>query len=140
LRDPRDVIVSCLFQNLALTPLNVNFLTLDRVVKHYGDLMNVWLRLRELGGFDWLESRYEDIVSGLETEGRRVTDFLGLSWDSAQAEFQEAAKRKLVFAPTYNEVTQSVHSRAVGRWRYYANALEPFQARLGLYLRSFGYD
>ena len=51
LRDPRDVIVSCFFQNLALTPLNANFLSLERAVKHYADLMDVWLRLRELGGF-----------------------------------------------------------------------------------------
>ena len=31
LRDPRDVLISCFFQNLALTPTNANFLTLERV-------------------------------------------------------------------------------------------------------------
>ena len=51
LRDPRDVVLSCFFQNLALTPLNANFLSLERAVKHYSDTMDVWLRLRELGGF-----------------------------------------------------------------------------------------
>ncbi len=140
LRDPRDVIISCFFQNLMLTPTNANFLSLDRTVKHYADLMDVWLRLRELGGFDWLETRYEDLVANLETEGRRTTAFLGLEWDPAQGRFYEAAARKFVFSPTYTDATQSVHRRAVGRWHNYAEALAPFQERLAPYCRAFGYS
>jgi tetratricopeptide (TPR) repeat protein len=140
LRDPRDVIVSCFFQNLALTPLNANFLGLERTVKHYADLMDVWLRLRELGGFEWLETRYEDIVAGLEAEGRRVTEFLGLTWRPEQARAHESARAKLVFSPTYSEVAQPVYNRAVGRWRHYAAALEPFQPKLGPYCRAFRYE
>jgi tetratricopeptide (TPR) repeat protein len=139
LRDPRDVIISCFFQNLALTPLNANFLSLERAVKHYADLMDTWLRLRELGGFEWLETRYEDVVGGLETEGRRVTEFLGLSWHADQAASHEAARRKLVFSPTYSEVAKPVHDRAVGRWRNYAATMEPFLPRLAAYTKAFGY-
>ncbi|HEV7928338.1 MAG TPA: sulfotransferase [Verrucomicrobiae bacterium] len=140
LRDPRDVVISCFFQNLTLTPLNVNFLSLDRTVKHYADLMDTWLRLRELGGFEWLETRYEDVVGGLEAEGRRVTQFLGLSWHADQASYNEAAPRKIVYSPTYGEVAKPVHDRAVGRWRNYATALEPFLPRLATYARAFGYE
>ena len=95
LRDPRDVIVSCFFQNLRLNATNANFLSLERTAKHYADLMDVWLRLRELGGFDWLESRYEDIVNNLESEGRRVTEFLGLSWHERQASSTKQRTRNL---------------------------------------------
>ena len=72
LRDPRDVIISCFFLNIMLNATNANFLSLERTAKHYADLMDVWLRLRELGGFDWIESRYEDVVADMETEGRKV--------------------------------------------------------------------
>jgi hypothetical protein len=139
LRDPRDTVISCFFQNLLLTVANVNFLSLERTAKHYADLMDVWLRMRELGGFDWIETRYEDMVGNLETEGRRVTEFVGLPWDAEQARFHEKAQQKVVFAPTYNEVTKPVHNRAVGRWEHYAEALEPIQARLAPYCRAFGY-
>jgi hypothetical protein len=122
-----------------LTPTNANFLSLERTAKHYADLMDVWLRLRDLGGFDWLETRYEDLVRDMENEGRRVTAFLGLEWNSAQARFHESAARKFVFSPTYNDAAQLVHSRAVGRWRHYAEALAPFQPRLAPYCRAFGY-
>jgi tetratricopeptide (TPR) repeat protein len=139
LRDPRDVIISCYFQNLPLTTINVNFLSLERTARHYADLMDVWLRMRELGGFDWIESRYEDIVGNLETEGRRVTEFLGLSWHPNQANFHEVARQKMVFAPTYEDVTRPVHKKAVGRWEHYAAALAPLQQRLAPYCRALGY-
>lgn len=140
LRDPRDVIISCYFQNLALNATNANFLSLERTVKHYTDLMDVRLRLRELGGFDWIETRYEDIVDNLEVEGQRVTKFLGLTWSPQQAAFHESARNKHVFAPNYNEVTRPVYRKAVGRWRNYAEALAPHQERLAPYCRAFGYE
>jgi Flp pilus assembly protein TadD len=139
LRDPRDVVISCFFQNLMLTPANANFLSLERTVKHYADLMDVWLRARELGGFDWIESRYEDVVADLETEGRKVTEFCGLSWHPNQASHYEAARKKVLFAPTFSDVAQPVHKRAVGRWQHYAEALAPLQDRLAPYCKAFGY-
>jgi hypothetical protein len=139
LRDPRDVIISCYFQNLMLNTTNANFLSLERTVRHYADLMDVWLRLRELGGFDWIETRYEVIVGNVEAEGRRITEFLGLPWHPQQANYHETARQKFVFAPTYNDVTKPVYQRAVGRWQRYADALAPVQERLAPYCRAFGY-
>ena len=139
LRDPRDVIVSCFFLNIMLNATNVNFLSLERTAKHYADLMDVWLRVRELGGFDWIESRYEDVVADLETEGRKVTEFLGLQWHADQARSYETARRKVLYAPTYHDVTQPVYQRAMGRWEHYAVALAPVQERLAPYCRAFGY-
>src|SRR5262249_50319424 len=55
LRDPRDVVLSCYFQNIPLNAVNVNFLTLERTAKHYGDLMDIWLTVREWEGFAWLK-------------------------------------------------------------------------------------
>ncbi|MGH7972920.1 MAG: sulfotransferase family protein, partial [Limisphaerales bacterium] len=140
LRDPRDVVLSCYFLNIMLNVTNVNFLKLERAAKHYADLMDVWLRLREFGGFNWVEVRYEDVVTSLEKEGRRVTEFLGLIWDPAQARYYETARQKFLFAPTYHDVTQPVYTHAVGRWQRYAEALEPVQERLAPYCRAFGYS
>jgi len=139
LRDPRDVIMSCFFLNIMLNATNANFLSLERTAKHYADLMDVWLRMRDLGGFDWIETRYEDVVADLEGQGRRVTEFLGLAWHPDQIRYYETARRKVLFAPTYHDVTQPVYTRAVGRWERYAESLEPLQARLAPYCRAFGY-
>jgi hypothetical protein len=101
--------------------------------------MDEWLRMRELGGFEWIETRYEDVVGNLEVEGRRVTNFLGLPWHEAQMAYYDTAFRKYLYSPTYNEVTKPVHNRAVGRWKHYAEALAPLQASLEPYCRAFGY-
>lgn len=140
LRDPRDVIISCLFQNLPLDWANGCGITVERVARFYSDCMDVWLRLRDLGGFDWMETRYEDVIGNLEMEGRRVTAFMGLSWNEAQKTYYEAANRKFLEAPTYNEVTKPVHSRAVRRWEHYAEALAPLQPVLEKHCRAFGYS
>ena len=51
LRDPRDVVLSCYFQNIPLNATNVNFLSFERLAKHYADLMDIWLAVREWEGF-----------------------------------------------------------------------------------------
>lgn len=139
LRDPRDVVVSAFFQNLMLTPTNANFLTLERTVKHYGDLMDVWLRLRELGGFEWIESKYEAVVDDPGSEGKRVTEFCGVTWHPDQASPAEAARKKVLFAPTFSDVAQPIHKRALGRWHHYAEALGPYLPRLSEYCERLGY-
>jgi hypothetical protein len=101
--------------------------------------MDVWLRMRELGGFEWIETRYEDVIGNLQGEGQRLTKFLGLPWHEAQANYYEAARRTFVHAPTYNEVTKPVYNTAVGRWKHYAGALGPLQEGLAKYCRAFNY-
>jgi hypothetical protein len=137
LRDPRDVVISCYFQNLLLNPTNANFLSFERLAKHYADLMDVWLAVRTWEGFAWLETRYEDIVTDLEKEGRRVTGFLGQEWHQEQNQFHE--KQRQLYSPTYRDVTRPVHTRSVGRWRSYEKHLTPILPALEPYCREFGY-
>jgi tetratricopeptide (TPR) repeat protein len=140
LRDPRDVVLSCYFQNIPLNSANVNFLTLDRLAKHYGDLMGVWLAVREWEGFAWMETRYEDIVANLPKEGRRVTEFLGLEWHADQERFYEKSGAKQLYSPTYQDVTRPVYQRSVGRWRAYEKHLESILPALEPFCRRLGYD
>lgn len=140
LRDPRDVVVSCYFQNFPFSWATVGFLSLEGTAKFYCDCMDVWLRMRELGGFDWVETRYEDVVDNLEAEGQRVTNALGLPWHEAQKTYYEKAARKFVHSPTYHDVTKPIYHRAMGRWKNYAKVLAPLQSRLEPYLHAFGYS
>lgn len=139
LRDPRDVVISCYFQNIPLTIINSNWLSLERVAKNYADLMSIWLEVREWEEFEWTETRYEDIVTDVEKEGRRVTEFLGLAWHEEQARFYEKSATKKLNSPTYHDVTQPVYGRAVGRWHAYEKYLEPVMPVLEPFCRAFGY-
>lgn len=140
LRDPRDVIISCYFQNLPLSAPNANFLTLDRTMKFYSDCMDAWLRLRELGGFEWIETRYEQLVGNLQNEGRRVMNFIGLPWQEAQANFYAPKRRNFILASAYDDVVKPLYNTSLARWKHYEQALAPLQARLEPYLKAFGYQ
>jgi hypothetical protein len=140
LRDPRDVVLSCYFQNIPLNSANVNFLSMDRLAKHYADLMGIWLAVREWPGFAWIETRYEDIVANLPKEGRRVTEFLGLEWHPDQERFYEKSGARQLYSPTYQDVTRPVYQRSVGRWRSYEKHLAPIFPVLEPFCRTFGLD
>jgi Flp pilus assembly protein TadD len=139
LRDPRDVVISCYFQNIALNPVNANFLSLERTARHYANLMDVWLAVRQWEGFAWIETRYEDTVADLEKEGRRVNEFLGLGWDESQGRFHEKSSKKQMYAPTYRDASQPIYARSVARWRAYEKHLAPIMPILEPYCRALGY-
>jgi Flp pilus assembly protein TadD len=140
LRDPRDIIISCFFQNIPINAINANFLSLSRAVKHYANLMDVWLAVREWEGFSWIETRYEDTVNNLGSEGRRVTEFLGLDWHEDQARFYEKNDKKRIFSPTYHDASQPVYKRSVARWTAYEKYLAPLLPELARYCQAFGYE
>jgi tetratricopeptide (TPR) repeat protein len=139
LRDPRDVVISCYFQNIPLNVANANFLSLERIATHYAALMDVWLAVREWDGLLWIETRYEDTIDDLEKEGRRVTEFLGLPWDDAQRRFYETSRTQRLYSPTYRDVTRPIYARSVARWRAYEKHLAPILPLLEPYCRAFGY-
>ncbi len=137
LRDPRDVVISCYFQNLPLNVANANFLTLERTARHYAALMDVWLAVRQWEGFAWLETRYEETIADLLKEGRRVTEFLGLGWHEEQGRFYEHRGR--IYSPSYHDVTRPIHARSVARWRAYEKHLASILPVLEPYCRALGY-
>ena len=140
LRDPRDVCLSCFMQPLSLNPVSSAYLSLEGTVTQYASVMGFWSAIRPRLRNPWLEVRYEDLVENLETAGRRVLAFLGVSWSESIMRFHEHARSKPLRSPSYSEVTQPVFHRAVGRWRNYGKFLEPWMAKLDPFIKAHGYD
>jgi len=140
LRDPRDVVLSRFMQALRVTPFTTAFLSLDGTVEDYAVLMSVWRKLAPLMPSPGLEVRYEDMVDDLESVARKTLDFLGVPWEARVLGFDEHARKKMVFSPTYADVIQPVYKRARGRWRNYQKYLEPHLAKLEPFIKAFGYE
>ena len=88
----------------------------------------------------WIEFRYEDVVADLEREARKILDFIGLPWDDKVLKFYEHAREKIVRSPTYEDVTQPVYHKSVGRWKHYARHFEPILETLEPFIKEFGYE
>ena len=140
LRDPRDVCLSCFMQPLPLNAPSSSFLSLDEAVTEYVSLMGFWRSMAPRLPNPAIEVRYEDVVTDVAANARKVLSFLGLDWDERVLRFDDHAKRKLVRSPTYAEVARPISKAAVGRWKSYQEYMEPLLPRLEPFLTEFGYE
>jgi hypothetical protein len=120
-RDLRDVCLSCYFQHFTeghlyaydLADCGARALEIDRLATH-------WLRVLPL---DILAIDYENLVSDLAGESRRLVEFLGLVWEPACLHFHRT-ERPVLTASAW-QVRQPLYRRSIGRWRCYEPHLQP---------------
>ncbi len=141
LRDPRDVIVSCILRMFRLTETSAMLLSWETACEMYRFEMETWLRYRELLDADtWVEVRYEDVVADFEREAQRSLDAVGLSWDESVRDYRSQIANRHVNSPTHTEVRQPIHRDSIGRWRHYRQYLEPHMQQLAPLIKAFGYE
>jgi tetratricopeptide (TPR) repeat protein len=140
LRDPRDCGLSCFMQDFELNSAMIHFLSLDRAVRFYTQVMGAWLHFRNMITMPYIEVRYEDTVRDLEFQAKRLMDFLSLDWEPDVLQFHRAAAEKAIITPSYVAVTEPVHTRAIGRWKNYQGPFAPLLPVLEPFVREFGYD
>lgn len=139
LRDPRDVVLSCLMQRFRRNAGMRNFDTLESTVALYEEVMGLWLDARAGLTMPWLEYRYEDLVADRDATVDRILAFTGIDRHPAMDQYREKAASKEVTTPSYRDVAEPIYSRAVGRWRAYENQLQPALDRLAPFVEAFGY-
>jgi tetratricopeptide (TPR) repeat protein len=140
LRDPRDVVLSCYLRYLPLNAVSVRFLDVRRTAERYALDMSAWLKFRQIIDVPWCEIRYEDTVADPQGQAQRALETLGLGWDERVLSYrQRLVENKRVTSPSYEAVAQPIYTRAIGRWKNYAAALEPALEMLQPFAREFGY-
>jgi len=140
LRDPRDVCLSCFQQRFSPNNATLNFLDIERTARLYGAVMGMWLAQRGHHAFAYHELRYEDLTADFEACARGLVSFLGLGWDKRMLKFYEHAPVRPINTPSYEAITQPVHTGAVGRWKRYAGQLAPILPTLEPFVEAFGYE
>jgi cytochrome c-type biogenesis protein CcmH/NrfG len=134
-RDPMDACFASYKQLFADAYLHSY--DLEEMARHhcrYRSLMDVW---RERFGGRFLDISYEETVSDLEPNARRLIEFLGLPWEDACLRFHE--QRQAVSTASAVQVREPVHTRSIGRWRKYERQLQPMRNILeqhGLEIRN----
>ncbi len=140
LRDPRDVCISCFTTDFFPNNVTVRYRDLQETARAYAGTMRLWLRYREILPIETLVYRYEDLVRDPRAVLGRIVEFLELDWREALLESADANVGHYVTTPSYTGVTETVNTRAVGRWEGYAEALAPVIPMLQPYIHAFGYD
>jgi len=121
MRDPRDICLSCYFQNFRQGQGYANDLgDAAHYYQQYERLMNHWKKSADI---DMLEVRYEDLVEQQEELTRKMIDHCGLPWDDACLNFHKA--RRTVRTASEWQVREPIYKRSVARWKRYEKHIGP---------------
>lgn len=139
LRHPCDVLLSCYMQPFRSPAFMVLCSSLERLAKGYVDAFEQWFRHVEVFAPRVLEWRYESVVSRFDEHLVRLGEFLQIDDSAPMARFAEHARSKgYISTPSYAQVTEGIHRKAVGRWQAYRERfdkvlpiLRPMMERLG---------
>lgn len=126
-RDPIDTCVSCftrLFNRhqdatYDLTELGIHYC-------NYARLMDYWRKFMPSDRF--LEIEYEDIVADIETQARKLIDWVGLDWDKACLDFYKT--KRSIRTASLTQVRQPIYSSSIERWKNYEEFLGPLLLEL----------
>lgn len=139
LRDPRDVILSCLFRDFGETRLGVACHTPEGAADAFASTMGQWLFMRDKLPCDsWMEVRYEQFVDQPDAMAGDMLRFLGCDAGGIST---EAALRGDAFirTPTYAQIGRKVRPDAVGKWMNYRSHFEVLRDRIEPIMNALGY-
>jgi Tfp pilus assembly protein PilF len=133
-RDPRDVIVSAMQHDMT-HGFHCTYRPED-AAHHLAAVSSLTENYRAAGIAPY-RFRYESFVADQESETDRLMAFLGLDAEPAQQAFHQS--RRHAPTPSYAQVRERLHGRAIGRWHNYADALGPVMETLAPAIERGGY-
>lgn len=122
-RDAMDTCLSCFVQNFRSDGLlwSCDLEDLGHYYCQYQRIMNHWRATLPPGRM--IEVNYEDVVTNLEREARRLIEFVGLEWDDSCLRFHET--ERTVSTASRNQVRKELYTTSVNKWRRYGGGTEP---------------
>ncbi|WP_199100640.1 sulfotransferase family protein [Dyella sp. ASV21] len=141
LRHPCDVLLSCFMQPFRSPAFMVLCSSLERLAKGYVQAFEHWFHHVDVFAPRVLEWRYESVVTRFDDHVARLGHFLEVEDATPMARFAEHARAKgYISTPSYAQVTQGIHRKAVNRWHAYREYFEPVLPILRPMMQRLGYD
>ncbi len=132
-RDPRDMALSCyamLFSNGQ--EWSYDMAELAAYWREHERLMEHWKTVLPPGRI--LEVSYEDLVTDLEPQARRIIAHCGLTWDDACLQFHRSVRP--VRSASAAQVREPIYDRSIGRWKAFGGHMKPLYDAMGLQIPS----
>ncbi len=120
-RNPVDTCVSAYCTQLSAWHNYANNLdTLGWTYGQYASLMQHW---HEACDLPILDVQYEETVADLETQARRIIEFIDLPWDARCLRFYQTTRA--VTTASVDQVRKPIYSTSIARWKRYEPHLTP---------------
>lgn len=139
-RHPYDAVLSCFMANFRQNFAMRSFTTIDEAARTYDAVFSAWERARSLCRANVHPVRYERLVDDTRGELEPLLDWLGLEFDDRLLAHEETAKaRGRVRTASYAQIGERLYTRALDRWRRYADHLAPITPILRPWAERMGY-
>ena len=127
-RDPMDVCFSNyarLFKEgqqftYGMAEMGGDYVRYDRLMAHWGKVVPEGLIL---------DVQYEDMVSDIGTQARRLLEFCGLPWEDQVLDFHK--NKRAVTTASAAQVRKPIYASSVARWQRFEKHLGPLKEALG---------
>lgn len=120
-RNPIDTCLSCFKQNFARG--QYWSYDLEELADYYNMYLEMMEHWRDVIGDRFIEVDYEDTVSDLENQARRMIDFIGLEWNEAC--LTPHKQKRAVLTASKMQVIKPVYKSSVKSWQKYETQLQP---------------
>ncbi|HEX4080192.1 MAG TPA: sulfotransferase [Rhizomicrobium sp.] len=134
-RHPLDILISN-FSNFLTHGFNQSF-DVKTIAQHYALVDGLVEHYREQLDLNYLEIRYEDLVSDQEKYVRRMLEFIGIDFDPRCLAFHQ--NQRYARTASYAQVTEKLYDKSIFRYRHYRKYLDQAVAILRPTLSRLGY-
>ncbi len=101
--------------------------TMGKYYRIYTEMMQHWKEVLPEGTI--LDVRYEDMVSDLERESKKLAAFIGMPWSESCLSFHRSGRA--VITASASQVSQPIYKDSTNRWRKYEPYLTPLLEEIG---------
>jgi Flp pilus assembly protein TadD len=140
IRDPRDVVLSCVRRGFNMNSSMYEFTSLKRAANYYNAVMTAGEAYLESLPLDVLKVKYEDVVGDFDNFTGRLCDFLEIERTDGLREFSVTARNRMIGTPSSVQVGRGLYEEGVDQWRHYDFALSEVEPILSPWIERFGYS
>ena len=139
MRHPCDVITSCFFTSFKINDSMINFLTIDDTIDFYNSVFSLFEVYEKELNFEYIITKYENIVNNFKYEITSLLKFLGLEYETKLEKYYlTALNRPKISTPSYNQVINPLYQSSIGRWKNYEK-ISKHKTKLRKWILKYGY-
>ena len=138
-RDPRDVVLSCLRRRFNINSITFDMLTLEGCARLYAAAMRIASRTNELARLRLHLVKHEQLTADFDSEVARICEFLGVRPAAGMTDFAGRMRERAVNTPSAAQLAHGLDVGAGGQWRRYADQLRSVGEVLAPWIERFGY-
>lgn len=139
-RDPRDVVLSCVMNAFQMNALTYEFTSLTTTATCYAAAMRLGEIYRRVLPLELREVPYEALLEDFFGELAAICKYVGVEFRPEIADVEGASRGRTVRTPSATQLRGGLDKGREGRWRAHATELAPVREILAPWVTAFGYS